>query len=89
MPILSWSARVFGSIETEMTGSGKVIVLEHDRVIGITERIAGEGVLESDDGADVSGVDGVNLFPVVRVHLQQPADALALALGRVQRVGAR
>ncbi len=24
-PILSWSARVFGSIETEMTGSGNVI----------------------------------------------------------------
>ena len=57
-------------------------------MFGIAEGVAGEGVLQADDGGDVARIDLVDLFAVVGVHLQQPADALALALGAVQHVGA-
>ena len=88
MPSLSWSALVLGSIATSMTGSGNVIDLEHDRVVRVAQRVAGEGVLEADDGGDVARVDLVDLLAVVGVHLEDAADALLLALGRVEHVGA-
>ncbi len=44
-PILSWSARVFGSIETEMTGSGKVIDSSTIGFVRVAERVAGERLL--------------------------------------------
>ena len=47
-PIFSWSALVFGSIETCMTGSGNVDRLEHDRRVGRAQRVAGRGLLEAD-----------------------------------------
>ena len=37
-------------------------------------------LLQSDAGADVAGVDLADLFTLVGVHLQQAADALALAV---------
>jgi hypothetical protein len=55
----------------------------------VAQRVAGGRVLEADGGDDVAGEDGVLVFPVVGVHLQEPADALLLVLGRVQHRAAR
>ena len=63
--------------------------LEHDRVIRVAQGVAGEGVLEADRGGDVAGVDHVDLFAVVGVHLEDAADPLLLALGGVEHVRAR
>ena len=62
--------------------------LEHDRVIGIGQRVAGEGVLEADGRGDVARVDLVDLLAVVGVHLEDAADALLLALDGVEHVRA-
>ena len=62
--------------------------LEHDRVIRVAQGVAGEGLLEADGGGDVAGVDRVDLFAVVGVHLEDAADPLLLALGGVEDVGA-
>ena len=70
-PILSWSARVFGSIETEITGSGKLIDSSTIGLRRIAERVAGERVLQADDGADIAGANRLNFFAVVRMHPQQ------------------
>ena len=51
--------------------------LEQDRVLGVAQGVAGEGVLEADDRGDVAGVDLVDLLAVVGVHLEDAADALA------------
>ncbi len=80
----SWSALVLGSMATWMTGSGNVERLEDDRVVVVAERVAGDGVLEADDGDDVAGVDDVDLLAVVGVHLQDAADPLLAVLGRVE-----
>ena len=71
---------VFGSIETEITGSGKLIDSRRIGLRWIAERVAGEGVLESDDGDDVAGADRLHFFAVIGMHLQQAADPLAIAL---------
>ena len=63
--------------------------LEDDRVLRIAQGVAGEGVLEPDRGGDVAGVDGLDLLAVVGVHLEDAADPLLLALGRVVDVRAR
>ena len=62
--------------------------LEHDGMVGISERVPGEGVLQPDGCGDVAGVDLVDLLAVVGVHLEDAADALLLALGRVEHVRA-
>jgi hypothetical protein len=72
---LSWSAFVFGSIATSITGSGNFI--------------AGAGLLQSNRRRDVTRTDFRNLLTLVRVHLEQPADALAPILGRVVDVRPR
>ena len=88
MPILSWSALVFGSTATEMTGSGKVIC---SRTIGYfsSQSVSPvRGLAQADGGGDVAGANLLDLLAMVRVHLEQAADALALALGGVVDVGA-
>src|SRR3712207_8736204 len=42
--------------------------LEDDRLLGVAEGIAGEGVLQADDGGDVAGVDLLHVLAVVGVH---------------------
>ena len=81
---LSWSAFVFGSIATEMTGSGNVHRLEPDRRRVDGERVAGRRLLQADGGDDLARADLLALLAVVRVHLEQPADALGLAGRDVQ-----
>ena len=83
-PSLSWSAFVFGSTATEMTGSGNVHRLEQDRRRLDRERVAGGRVLEPDAGGDLARADLLALLAVVRVHLEDAADPLGLAGGRVQ-----
>ena len=61
--------------------------LEDDRMVGIAEGVARRGVLEADGGDDVARGAVRAIDAVVRVHLEDAADALALALGGVQRVG--
>ena len=56
-PILSWSALVFGSIATEITGSGKSIVSSTIGRFGVAERVAGASRLEADHGGDVARAD--------------------------------
>ena len=60
---------------------------EHRSVLG-AQRVAGRGVLQADSRDDVAGRDDVDVLAVVGVHLQQTADALLVALRRVQDVGA-
>ena len=76
---LSWSAFVFGSIATAMTGSGNVIDSSTDRRRLDRERVAGRRLLEADRGHDLARADLLALLAVVRVHLEQAADALGLA----------
>ena len=78
--ILSWSAAVLGSIAIEITGSGKVI---DSRMIGlafVAQRVAGEGFLQTEDGADIASLDLIDLFAAVGVHADQAANALRFFL---------
>ena len=58
--------------------------LEHDRVLVVADRVAGDEVLEADRGADIARENLGDLFALVGVHLQQTADALRLAGARIQ-----
>src|SRR5262245_32971912 len=62
---------------------GEVHRLEDDRVLLLAQRIAGRYAPQPDRGGDVAGVDFLDLFALVRVHLQQAADPLGALLGRV------
>ena len=75
-PSLSWSTLVFGSIATEITGSGNSMRSSTIGCAGSRERVTGGGVLEADRGDDVAREYGVLVFPVVGVHLEDAADAL-------------
>ena len=86
---LSWSAFVFGSTATSMTGSGKSIDSSTTGLSGIAQRVAGRRLLEADGGRDRAGADLLQVLAVVRVHLEQAADALLAAGRRVHHVGAR
>ena len=57
--------------------------LELDRSLHCCQRVAGPGVLESDGGDDVAGVDLVDVLLRRGVHPQQAAEALLLAVGGV------
>ena len=85
----SWSALVFGSIATAITGSGNSICSSMIGASGAAERVAGGGLLEADAGEDVAGVALLDLLARVGVHHQQPADPLGLAVGRVEHAAAR
>ena len=79
LPSLSWSAFDFGSTATEITGSGKLIDSSTIGADSADERVAGGRVLEADARGDLARADLLALLAVVRVHLQDPADALGLA----------
>ena len=57
--------------------------LEHDRVLLVAHRVAGRDALQADRRGDVARVDFLDFLALVRVHLQQAADALGALLGRV------
>ena len=68
-------------------GLGELHGLQDHGVLFIAQGIAGGGVLQADDAGDVAGVDGLDVLPVIGVHLQDAADALLLPLGGVQHRG--
>ena len=75
-PSFSWSAFVFGSIASEMTGSGNVI---DSRTIGcFSSQIVSpvETLFRPTAARDVARVDFLDFLALVRVHLQEAADAL-------------
>jgi hypothetical protein len=84
MPIFSWSALVFGSTATSMTGVRELHPLEDDRRVGRAERVAGGRVLEADQRDDVAGIGLLDVLAVVRVHQQHAADLLLLVLDGVE-----
>ena len=61
MPSFSWSPLVFGSIATWMTGAGKFIDSRITGVLGVAQRVAGGGVLQTHDGDDVAGAVAVSI----------------------------
>jgi len=73
---------------TEITGVGEIDGLKNDLLVFVAQRVASVDALQSDASADVAGVDFVNLFSLVRMHLQQAADAFAGTLGGIHHVAA-
>ena len=57
--------------------------LEDDRMVFITQRIAGGGVLDTDYAGDVAGIKGVDVGSFVCVHHYDTSETLTSALGRV------
>ena len=89
MPSLSWSAFVFGSMATSMTGFGNFIA---SRMTGWSSSHSVSPVrvsLRPIAAAMSPAQHFLDLVALVRVHLQQPADPLPLVLGRVVDVAAR
>ena len=60
---------------------------EDDRSRVDAECITGGRVFETDSRSDIAGVDAVDFFAVVGVHLQDAADAFTLALASVHDIG--
>ena len=87
-PSFSWSALVFGSIATAITGSGKTMFSSSTGASGAESVSPVDGLLEADAGDDVARVALLDLLAVVGVHHQQPADALGLAVGGVEHAAA-
>src|SRR6266478_2355817 len=67
---------------------GEVHRLQHDRLVGIAQRVARPRVLEAHDGGDVAGRDRLDLLALVGVHADQTPDALLLVARRVVDAGA-
>ena len=69
--------------------SRKVDRFQHNRRLISADGIAGDQILETYAGANVTGIDLDNLFPLVGMHLEQAADALAPAGTRIEHRVAR
>ena len=67
-----------------MTGGGGLDGLKGDRTGGIGQGVAGTGLAQPHHGHDIPGKDLLDLLALVGVHLQEPADALLVALVDVQ-----
>ena len=63
---------------------GELHGFEDNRGFFIAESVTGGGVLETDRGGDIAGVDDFKVLSVVCVHLKDAADTLALTLGGVE-----
>ena len=87
--IFSWSAFVFGSIATLITGSGKVIVSSLIGLSGAASVSPGDDLLDPHAGGDVARVDLLDLFALVGVHHQDAADPLGASGVHVEHAGAR
>ena len=70
-------------------GLGELHRLEDDDVVALADRVARRDVLEADGGGDVARPDFLDLLALVRVHLQEAADALVRLLRRVVDARAR
>ncbi len=81
---MSWSPFVFGSIATEITGSGNVIDSSTIGFASAESVSPGRRDLEPDGRGDLACADVVALLAVVRVHLEDAPDPLGLAVRRVE-----
>ena len=72
-PIRSWSSFVFGSIATEITGSGNLIASRIDRLVLVAKSVAREGVLQGDGGGDLAGLDLGHFLAAIRMHAKDAA----------------
>src|SRR5450756_1847268 len=70
-------------------GLGELYGLEDDDVIALADRVPRRDVLQAHGGGDVARPDLLDLLALVRVHLQEPADALVRLLRRVVDARAR
>ena len=52
----------------------------------VADRITGRSHLQADCRRDITGVYDIDLFTLVRVHLQDPSDTLFFVLGRIQHI---
>ena len=84
MLIFSWSALVFGSTATSITGSGEGHGFEGDRGLLVAQGITGGDVLQAHEGVDVAGFGSIHRVLLVGVHLEDLADAFLLLLGGVE-----
>ena len=64
-------------------GVGELHGLKHDLSLIVAEGVAGGGVLKSDAGGDITGIDNRDVLAMIRVHLKQSSKPLALALSGV------
>ena len=67
-PILSSSARVFGSMAKVMDGSGMCAALVKNRLGFVAQRFAGGGFFQFRDGADVAGVQFRHFGQLFALH---------------------
>src|SRR5699024_17775 len=67
---------------------GEAHRLQDDLVLDVGEGVTGGGVLQPDDRVDVPGHGLLDRVLLVRVHLEELADALLLAPGGVHDLGA-
>ena len=65
---------------------GEHHLFEDDRLPVIAQGVAGLGVLQTDSRADVAGVNPIDVFAFVGVHLQQATEALFLAGTHVENL---
>ena len=85
-PIFSVPALSFGAIAIEITGSGNTIGSSVAGSVGIGQRVTRLRVLHAQQGDDVAGLRGVQLFTRVGVHFDDAADAFGLTGERVEHV---
>ena len=87
MNTLSSSPLDFGSIANAMTGAGSGIDGIVDRLVARGEPVAGPGLLELGDGADVAGAELVGVHGLLAAEDEQLADALLVVRAGVEHLG--
>src|SRR5690606_24102283 len=63
---------------------GEIHALQNDGLLDVTQGVTGSHVLHADQGGDVTSAQLLDLFAAVGLHLNHTADALFLALDRVE-----
>ena len=65
-------------------GFGELHRFQNDRMLGITEGVAGGRVFQAHRGVDIARIAYVDIFSVVRVHLKDTAHALRISLAGIE-----
>ena len=65
-------------------GYGDFDRFKKDRMVGVGQGIAGRGLLQAGDGANIAGLDRLDLLPLVCVKSQDPPDSFLLSSCAVQ-----
>ncbi len=69
-------------------GLGEFHGLQDNGMLLVAEGIASGGVFQADDCGDVASVHGLDILPVVGVHLENASNALLLLFRGVEHLGA-